>query len=70
MRDGFPTILWRLDWPDRTTVRATLVQSDSKVRLLWYIDDHVQGVEEFSTVPDAMRRAEELRLLVAFRSRR
>ena len=43
---------------------AILVSTVSRPRLLWFLDDELEGVEEFHALSDARQWAEELRLLL------
>lgn len=61
------SILWSIR-KNGVASRAILDRSDvRRLVLAWYWDDALQGVEEFSDARDAMRRAEELRLIVALK---
>jgi len=58
------SVLWRVEHPNGRTASARLVPSGEKATLMWYAGGDVVGSEEFDDVASAMKRAEELRLLV------
>lgn len=58
------SVLWRLRRSNGRTAHAILVATGSRPRLLWFVDDELEGVEEFQAPGEARRRAEELRLLL------
>jgi hypothetical protein len=51
------------------TTRVVIDREPSAVRLSLFFDDTLQHTETFSNARDAMRRAEELRLLATHRGR-
>jgi hypothetical protein len=63
-------VVWNYRWPDGQSARTVIDRGQSTFKLSLFLDDELREVEEFSNPCDAMRRAEELRLLVACRGRR
>jgi hypothetical protein len=63
-------VVWNYRWPDGQSARTVIDRGQSTFKLSLFLDDELRDVEEFSNPCDAMRRAEELRLLVACRGRR
>ena len=64
------SVVWNYRWPDGLTARAVIDRGQSTFKLSLFLNDELRATEEFSNTRDAMRRAEELRLLVAHRGRR
>jgi hypothetical protein len=64
------SVVWNYRWPDGLTARAVIDRVHFTFKLSLFLNDQLRATEEFSNTRDAMRRAEELRLLVASRGRR
>jgi hypothetical protein len=64
------SVVWNYRWPDGLTARAVIDRGPFTFKLSLFLNDQLRTTEEFSNTRDAMRRAEELRLLVAHRGRR
>ena len=62
-----PTVLWTLRQPNGDTARAILVLTESGAKLLWFLNDEIEGVEEFQDSLGARTRAEELRMHLKIR---
>ncbi len=65
--DMRPTDLWTVTDPDGRRVRATLIPIGEMVTLAWFVDDRLEGAEDFADWDAAMRRAAELRMAVSAR---
>jgi hypothetical protein len=61
------SVVWNHRRLDGQTACAVIDRQESKVRLSWFLGDELQDIEEFSNPRDAMRRADELRLLLTLR---
>jgi hypothetical protein len=64
------SVVWNYRQLDGLTARAVIDLGESTVTLSLFLGDELQDIEEFANSRDAMRRAEELRLLVTHRGRR
>jgi hypothetical protein len=62
-------VVWNYRWPDGQSARTVIDCGQSTFTLSLFLDDALEDVEEFSNACEAMRRAEQLRLLVAHRGR-
>ncbi|MGH2405826.1 MAG: hypothetical protein ACRDGN_15405 [bacterium] len=60
-------VVWNHRRSDGLTARAVIDRGECNVKLSWFLGDELQDVEEFSNPRDAMKRAEELRLLLTLR---
>jgi hypothetical protein len=58
------SVLWSLRHSSGRTAHAILVSGGARLRLLWFLDNELEGAEEFQAPDEARRRAEELRLLL------
>lgn len=58
------SVLWRVEHSEGHAACAVLSEDAGKANLAWYLNDELLGSEEFDTRAAAMRRAEELRLLL------
>jgi hypothetical protein len=63
------SVVWNYRRIDGLTARVVIDCAESAVKLSLFLDDELQDTEEFSNSRDAMKRAEELRLLVTHRGR-
>jgi hypothetical protein len=63
------SVVWNYRRLDGVTARVVIDREQSTVRLSLFFDDTLHDSEVFSNTRDAMRRAEELRLLVTHRGR-
>jgi hypothetical protein len=64
------SVVWNYRRLDGVTARVVIDREESTLKLSLFFDDELRDTEEFSNVRDAMRRAEELRLLVTHRGGR
>ncbi len=55
-----PTIIWRLQRDDFFAY-AIVVPRASKAQLLWWINDRIEGNEEFADWPSALEQSEAVR---------
>jgi len=55
-----PTIIWRLQ-REGVFAYAIVVPRQSKMQLLWWIDDRIEGNEEFPEWARALERSEVVR---------
>jgi hypothetical protein len=63
------SVVWNYRRLDGVTARVVIDREQSALRLTLFLDDKLEDTEEFSNARDAMKRAEELRLLVTHRGR-
>jgi hypothetical protein len=56
-----PTEVWSITTRDGRHVRAMLFPRGLEVMLVWLVNDHPEGSEDFADWDEAMQRAEELR---------
>jgi hypothetical protein len=64
------SVVWNYRRLDGVTARVVIDRKESALTLSLFVDDELRDTEEFSNIADAMRRAEELRLLLTHRGRR
>ena len=56
-----PLTLWRIRLQDGSVAHCVLWERKPGTAVVWYLDDWVEGVEEFRDIADAEERAAELR---------
>lgn len=61
------SVVWNHRGGDGLTARAVIDRGGAKFKLSLFVGDQLQDCEEFSNPRDAMKRAEELRLLLTLR---
>lgn len=60
-----PTTLWRLQHPDGSSARAMLVPHGSGCSLVWWVNERIEGAEEFEDSKAALKRSEQVRAALA-----
>lgn len=60
-----PFEAWRSTLPDGRAARATVVPQAGVVMVLWFVNDRFEGIETYADWPTAVKRAGELRELIA-----
>lgn len=64
------SVVWSYRRLDGSTACAVIDRDESTLKLSLFLDEELHETEEFSNARDAMKRAEELRLLMTHRGRR
>lgn len=64
------SVVWNYRRLDGLTARVVIDGEGSTLKLSLFLGDSLQDTEEFSNTRDAMKRAEELRLLMTHCGRR
>jgi hypothetical protein len=57
-----PTTIWRLQHPDGSRARAMIVPHGFGCSLVWWVNEQVEGAEEFPEWQPALDQADELRM--------